>query len=64
LEVSFTVTFTNRVCRVVPGGSRVGPQEGELPFTGPTHLLPLAPLAAVAIALGATALLVVRARPQ
>jgi hypothetical protein len=64
LEVSFTVTFTNRVCRVVPGGSRVGPQEGELPFTGPAHLLPLAPLAAVAIALGATALLVARARPQ
>lgn len=64
LEVSFTVTFTNRVCRVVPGGSRVGSQEGELPFTGPAHLLPLALLAAGAMAIGATALLVARARPR
>jgi hypothetical protein len=51
----------------LPGGAgrlTGRPPGGRVPFTGPAHLLPLAPLAAVAVALGATALLVVRTRPQ
>ena len=46
------MAFTNRVCLVRPVAS-----PGELPFTGPAHTVPLAALAALAIALGVAVLL-------
>jgi hypothetical protein len=52
LDVGFSVVFTNRACRVMPGAS-----PGELPFTGPAHTVPLAALAALAIVLGVAVLL-------
>jgi hypothetical protein len=52
LDVGFSVGFTNRVCLVMPVVS-----PGELPFTGPAHTVPLAALAALAIALGVAVLL-------
>jgi hypothetical protein len=52
LDVGFSVGFTNRVCRVMPVAS-----PHELPLTGPAHTVPRAALAALAIVLGAAAVL-------
>jgi hypothetical protein len=58
-DVDFVVLFTNRDCLVMP----VAPP-GELPFTGPAHTVPLAALAALAIALGVAVLLTTRGPQQ
>jgi hypothetical protein len=59
LDVDFSVPFTNRVCLVMPAAS-----PGELPFTGPTHTVPLGVFAALAIELGAVVLHSTRGRQQ
>jgi LPXTG cell wall anchor motif len=54
----YEIQLTNRVCAVMPSAGSAG----QLPFTGPAHVVPLASLAALAIGVGAALLFLTRRR--